>query len=74
MYGIGLNPMKTSISHDRKEETIEAKARWFQSLSLQERAQYLCQYTEMILAVNPGIMEQKDAEPIEGRILVLAET
>ncbi|MGC9398587.1 MAG: hypothetical protein ACP5HM_05565 [Anaerolineae bacterium] len=25
------------ISHDVEEETLEAKARWFQSLSLQER-------------------------------------
>jgi len=65
--------MNRSISHDRKDETIEAKARWFQSLSLQERAEYLCQFTDMILSVNPNIVEQKDAQPVEGRILVLAK-
>jgi hypothetical protein len=30
-----------AISHDRQEETIEAKARWFQSLSLAERMDVL---------------------------------
>ena len=65
--------MEKTISHDRQEETIEAKALWFQSLSLQERMDLLCAYTDMILEVNPGIMEQKDAEPIEGRILVLSK-
>ena len=29
--------MLLSISHNRKEESIEAKARWFQSLTLEER-------------------------------------
>ena len=65
--------MHKSISHDRNEETIEAKARWFQSLTPQERAELLCQYTDMILAVNPSIVEGKDAQPITGRILVLSK-
>jgi hypothetical protein len=66
--------MIKSISHEREEETIEAKARWFQSLSLEERAELLCQFTELILSANPRIVEQKDAQPIAGRILVLSET
>lgn len=66
--------MKVSVSHDRKEETPEEKARWFQSLSLMERADLLCQFTDMILFVNPSILEQKDAQPVKGRILVLTET
>ncbi|MCP4427210.1 MAG: hypothetical protein GY803_22205, partial [Chloroflexi bacterium] len=53
--------MSKTISHDRKEETPESKARWFQSLSLRERAELLCQFTDMILFVNPEIVEQKDA-------------
>ncbi|HSO27225.1 MAG TPA: hypothetical protein VLS48_04095 [Anaerolineales bacterium] len=62
-----------SISHDREDETLEGKARWFQSLSLKERAEMLCQYTDMILAVNPAIVEQKDAQPVAGRVRVLSE-
>lgn len=65
--------MQRSISHDRQEETIESKALWFQSLSLEERMDLLCTYTDLILEVNPAIVEQKDAEPIEGRVLVLSK-
>jgi hypothetical protein len=66
--------MKGKISHDRIEETIEAKARWFQSLTVNERMELLCQFTNMILATNPQIVERKDAQPVEGRVLVLSET
>jgi len=60
-----------SISHDRSEDSIEAKARWFQSLSIKERMELLCAFTDLILALNPNIVEQKDAQPIAGRVLVL---
>ena len=62
------------ISHDRQEETLEAKARWFQSLPLSERMDLLCFFTDLILGSNPQIVEQKDAQPIAGRIRVLSET
>ena len=60
-----------SISHDRSEESLEAKARWFQSLSLEERMDLLCEFTDLMLALNPDIARQKDAQPVEGRVLVL---
>lgn len=63
--------MDRSVSHDRKEETPKEKARWFQSLSMQERMDLLCEFTDMILAVNPGILDKKDVEPIKGRIQVI---
>jgi len=66
--------MKQVISHERSEESMEAKARWFQSLSMNERADLLCQFTDLVLGVNPKIMEQKDAQSIEGRILVISQT
>ena len=66
--------VKISISHDREAETPEAKARWFQSLTLEERAALLCEFTELILEINPGIVELKNAQPVEGRILVLSKT
>ena len=62
-----------TVSHDRVEETIEAKARWFQSLSLSERMELLCAFTDLILTINPKIMEQKDAQPIEGRVHVVSK-
>lgn len=63
--------MVGTISHNRKEESIEAKARWFQSLSVEERMELLCQFTDMIISANPKIMEQKDAQPIKGRVFVV---
>lgn len=59
------------ISHSREDESLEAKARWFQSLSLQERMEYLCEITELVLQNNPGIVEAKDAPAASGRVRVL---
>ncbi len=55
--------MIPSISHDREEESPEAKARWFQSLSMDERAVLFNDMYEMIVAANPKILETKDARP-----------
>jgi hypothetical protein len=66
--------MNQTISHDRRDETPEAKARWFQSLSLPERMDLLCFFTDLVLSNNPQILERKDAQPIEGRIRVLSKT
>jgi hypothetical protein len=44
--------MNQTISHDRYEETLEAKARWFQSLSLAERMDLLCFFADLILDNN----------------------
>ncbi len=66
--------MDASISHNRQDETPEGKARWFQSLTVRERAEMLCQFTDMILLVNPEVVSQKDAQPIAGRVLVLTKT
>jgi hypothetical protein len=63
--------MIQSVSHSRDAETPEAKARWFQSLTLEERADLLCEFTDMVLEINPKIMEQKNAQPVKGRVQVL---
>lgn len=65
--------MERSISHDRQEETPEAKARWFQSLSLVERMEMLCAFTDLIMNSNPQIVEQKDAKPVAGRVRVISK-
>jgi len=64
--------MEKSVSHDRQEETIEAKARWFQSLTLEERMELFVQWTDFIMSVDPTIVERKDAQPIPGRVQVLS--
>jgi hypothetical protein len=66
--------MKTLISHDRREETPEAKARWFKSISLEERMEMLCAFTDLILTVNPRIVETRDAQQTKRRVRVLSKT
>jgi len=66
--------MLSFVSHDRENETLEAKARWFQSLSLEEREEMLCAFTDMILEINPKILEQKNAQPSHGRVQILSRT
>jgi hypothetical protein len=61
-----------AISHTWSDETPEAKALWFQSLTLPQRMELLCAFTELILAVNPQIVEQRDAQPPQGRVRVLS--
>lgn len=64
----------TAVSHEFSEESQDAKARWFQSLTIQERMDLLCAFTDMILSVNPGIVEQqRNVKPVAGRILVLSQ-
>lgn len=60
-----------SVSRGREEETPEAKARRFQGLPLAERMRLLCELADLALAANPGLVDSKDAQPIEGRVRVL---
>ena len=65
--------MDGTISHDRAEETPEAKALWFQSLSLEERMDLLCSFTDLILESNPTIADRRDARSISGRIRIVSK-
>jgi hypothetical protein len=65
--------MHPKISHDREEENLLAKARWFQTLTFTERADLLCQFTDLILEVNPKVIERKNVKPIEGRIRIVTK-
>jgi hypothetical protein len=65
--------VKPSISHNRAEETLEAKARWFQSLPLVERLDVFCNWVDLALTVNPRLTEQGRAQPLAGRIQVVTK-
>jgi hypothetical protein len=65
------SPMLPSISHDWNEESALAKARWFRSLSVDERMQVFVEMTDLIIGLNPSILDAKDAKPIPGRVRVL---
>ena len=66
--------MQFGVSHDRSDEDILAKAAWFQSLSLEERMDLLCEYTDLILENNPGLANQAkpDDPPPSERIRIIS--
>ncbi|AGK04892.1 hypothetical protein [Meiothermus ruber] len=66
--------MRGSVSHDRAEETLQAKARWFRSLTLEERMDYLVMMTDLILQNNPSALAKAakdDAASPQKRIRVV---
>ena len=64
--------MNDSVSHDRREETPEAKALWFRSLPISQRMDILCEFTDLALSVNPDLQERKHAQSVAGRIQVIS--
>ena len=65
--------MNTKISHSRDDESIEAKVEWFRSLSVEERMDLLCCFTDLALTLNPDILEIKDDQPFNRRIQVISK-
>ena len=63
--------MDSKISHDRSDETIEAKVKWFRTLNLSERMDMLCAYTDLALELNPQLPDRKYAQQTKGRIQIL---
>ena len=64
--------MTKSVSHDRRQESLEAKADWFQSLSLEERMDVFVAFTNLILENNPGIVKEKPLPPASDRVRVIS--
>jgi hypothetical protein len=64
--------MNEAISHSRDAESFEAKARWFQSLSVAERMELLCEFTDLVMENNPGAAKVDRAQSSTERIRVLS--
>lgn len=65
--------MTFGVAHHRQaEESPEAKARWFQSLSLAERMDLLCDFTDLIFAQQPNIADTKDAQQTANGIRIVS--
>lgn len=69
---IKVDAMIESVSHDFKEEEMESKARWFQSLSLEERMDVFVSFTNLILENNPDIVNKKYVTPASDRVAVIS--
>jgi hypothetical protein len=65
--------MELKVSHNRNEETIEAKARWFQSLTIEQRIEVFNSFVNLALFLNPNLPNLKDARPVKGRIQILSK-
>ena len=66
-----MGPHSRGVSHDRREETPESKARWYQSLSLDERMDIFDAVTDLALTANPRVSDRGHAQSTSGRIRVL---
>ena len=64
--------MEFKISHDRSDETIEAKVKWFRALNLSERMDMLCAFTDLALELNPQLADKKYAQQAKKRIQILS--
>lgn len=64
--------MEFKISHNRSDETIEAKVKWFRTLNLSERMDMLCSYTDLALELNPQLPDKKHAQQAKKRIQILS--
>ena len=53
------------------EETPEAKARWFQSLTIEDRMELLVEFCDLALSAHAELAEAGHDEPPEARVLVL---
>ena len=63
---------KRSLSHRREDETLQAKARWLKSLTVDERMQLLNEWTNFIMEVNPDIAARKSLPTWTERVQVLS--
>ena len=62
-----------AISHDRADESIEAKARWFRALSVEDRMNLLCWFTDLAWTTHSRVAGLRDAQQTSGRVRILAD-
>ena len=65
--------MNHKISHSWADETPEAKALWFRSLTLEERMEIFVAFTDLALELNPNLPDQKDAEQARRGIRIISK-
>lgn len=62
------------ISHNINDESIEAKVFWFHTLSISDRMELLCNFTDLALELNPDLAGIKDAQPTKRSVRILLKT
>jgi hypothetical protein len=64
--------MRYTVGHDRNEESMESKVRWFRSMPLSERMDMLCYFTDLALELNPKLAYRKHAEQTQRNIRIIS--
>jgi len=64
--------MNRQVSHSFEDESMEAKTLWFSSLSLQERMEILCTFTDLALENNPNLPDMRDDKQTDRRVQILS--
>jgi hypothetical protein len=65
--------MNKSVSHSFADESIDAKAKWFRMLSIEERMNILVEFTNLIFENNPEVVKKKHARQASDRVRVLSK-
>ena len=60
------------VKYGVAEETIEAKTLWFKSLSIQERIEVICAFSELAYDLNPKLAERPNDQPTGRSIQILS--
>ena len=63
--------MRQYVSHDRSEETLIAKARWYASLPDEQKFSLLCDIYEFVAENNPKVLRKQRAPAFTRNICVL---
>lgn len=64
--------MKNRNADRWNKESMESKVRWFMSLSMTERMEVFCEFSDLMVAINPDIGDKKRAESTAGSVQVLS--
>lgn len=62
--------MPPFISHHREDGDVIAQSHRFKTLSVEQRLELLCEWTDFCLELNPALALKKHAQPIPGRVQV----
>lgn len=66
-----MGAVRGEVAHGFEHETIEAKAAWFRTLTVQERLAALSAMYELAVALNPKLREGRDAARPQASVRVL---
>jgi hypothetical protein len=63
--------LEPKVIQSREAETIQAKALWFKSLTVEERLDIFCEITEMALALHPELAQGTHVTPLPANTQVI---